>query len=275
MVESRSYQNQEQILDFCEMFSLNSTEFKESSVIFLVGINLRLEAPFYNLKIKKNKNLILVTCGVGDAYYLHKNVNNKIQTLNLGSNIKSIIKVLEGRSIITNYLAQVFKKTAGHILFLVGASVSQRKDVLSVINMLNYFKLYINVNKKIFINVLQPHIGRITANSLNLKPSRSTLKNNNSLYFKNNNVLFKKNLLIFYNQSLDDFRNLNNFKNCYNIFNVYMGHTILPTMVMKADLLLPTCTFLEKETLYFNIEGVLRESKIVLSPYLNLNVLFD
>ncbi len=275
VVESRAYQNQEQILDFCEMFSLNSTEFKESSVIFLIGINLRLEAPFYNLKIKKNKNLILVTCGVGDAYYLHKNVNNKVQTLNLGSNIKSVIKVLEGRSIITNYLTQVFKKTAGHILFLVGASVSQRKDVLSVINMLNYFKLYINLNKKIFINVLQPHIGRITANSLNLKPSRSTLKNNNSLYFKNNNVLFKKNILIFYNQSLDDFRNLNNLKNCYNIFNVYMGHTILPTMAMKADLLLPTCTFLEKETLYFNIEGVLRESKIVLSPYLNLNVLFD
>jgi len=54
-LESRAYQNQELLLDCFEMFSLNAESFKRSSLIFLIGVNLRLEAPFYNLKIKKKK----------------------------------------------------------------------------------------------------------------------------------------------------------------------------------------------------------------------------
>jgi NADH-quinone oxidoreductase subunit G len=54
-IESRSYQNQELLLDFVDMFSLKTVVFKESTIIFLIGINLRLEVPFYYLKIKQKK----------------------------------------------------------------------------------------------------------------------------------------------------------------------------------------------------------------------------
>lgn len=275
VIESRAYQNQEHLLDFFEMFSVNAESFKQSSILFLVGINLRLEAPFYNLKIKKNKNLTIFVCGVGDAYYTQKYVNTNVQILNLGSTLKSLVKLLEGRSILSNYVEQLIKSTAGNILFLIGSSASQRKDIVNLVNMCNFYKLFQQTTKKVFVNVLQPHIGRITANSLNLRPGRSVLQNNNSLFLKNNIFLFKKNIYFFYNQGLDDFRNLNNYKYSYNIFHIFMGHTVLSTIATAVDLLLPTCTFLEKETLYFNVEGVLRESKIVLAPYLNLNVLSD
>jgi len=38
---------------------------------------------------------------------------------------------------------------------------------------------------------------------------------------------------------------------------------------------MPTTTFFEKETFYLNIEGVLRQSKIITAPNANTNVLVD
>lgn len=104
-------------------------------------------------------------------------------------------------------------------------------------------------------------------------PSRSVLQNNNSLYLKQQKKILKKNVNILFNQGLDDFKNVNSLHFVANTLHIFLGHTAILNNTL--DLLLPTCTFFEKETLYLNIENVLRESKIVLAPYLNMNVLVD
>jgi len=149
-LESRAYQNQELLLDCFEMFSLNAESFKRSSLIFLIGVNLRLEAPFYNLKIKKKKNLTIFTCGCGTLYNAHNFINiNNVRVLNLGLSIKSLLKVLEGRAIFSTYIEQILKTNEeDNLLFLLGSAVSQRKDILNIINMCYFYKLFQNYKKK-------------------------------------------------------------------------------------------------------------------------------
>lgn len=58
-MESRVVFNKTLSLNFIENFSINAANFMQANILFLVGVNLRLEAPFYNLKLKKKKKSII------------------------------------------------------------------------------------------------------------------------------------------------------------------------------------------------------------------------
>lgn len=58
-IESRVVFNKNLDLNFIENFSINTAHFQECDVLFLLGVNLRLESPFYNLRLKKKKKIII------------------------------------------------------------------------------------------------------------------------------------------------------------------------------------------------------------------------
>jgi hypothetical protein len=264
-MESRVVFNKTLSLNFIENFSINAANFMQANILFLVGVNLRLEAPFYNLKLKKKKKVLLVTCGFCGVYTMHKN----IQHFNLGVNVKKIFSFLEGKSILNNLLLQEHKFM--DFLFVLGSSILQRNDCAHIIDCVTFFfkKFAFQGN----LNVLQPNIGRITCNFLNIRPGQNYLLNNNSLYLKTKKDLFKNFLKITYNLSADDYYKFYQ-KFIFNNFNILIGH-LYSNNFAHLDLLMPTTTFFEKETFYLNIEGVLRQSKIITAPNANTNVLVD
>lgn len=264
-IESRVVFNKNLDLNFIENFSINTAHFQECDVLFLLGVNLRLESPFYNLRLKKKKKLLLVTCGFCGLYSMHKNV----QHFNLGLTLKKFFQFLEGKSILNNIILQ--NNSLKNFLFLAGSAVLQRSDCSNLINGVNFFIKKFSLNG--YFNIIQPNIGRITCNFLNIIPGHTYLLNNNSLSLKKWKNIFKNSLKITYNLSADDYYKLYN-KFFFNNFHILIGHTYSNNFANIA-LLLPTTTFFEKETFYLNIEGVLRQSKIISAPNANTNVLVD
>lgn len=175
-IESRVVFNKNLDLNFIENFSINTAHFQECDVLFLLGVNLRLESPFYNLRLKKKKKLLLVTCGFCGLYSMHKNV----QHFNLGLTLKKFFQFLEGKSILNNIILQ--NNSLKNFLFLAGSAVLQRSDCSNLINGVNFFIKKFSLNG--YFNIIQPNIGRITCNFLNIIPGHTYLLNNNSLSLK-------------------------------------------------------------------------------------------
>ena len=198
---------------------------------------------------------------------MHKNV----QHFNLGLSFKNFFKFLEGKSILNNIISQ--NNNFKNFLFVIGSAVLQRSDCSALINGVNFFIKKFSLSLCGSINIIQPNIGRITCNFLNIIPGPNYLLNNNSLFLKKLKNLFKNSLKITYNLSADDYYKLYN-KFFFNNLNILIGHTY-SNIFDHIALLLPTATFFEKETFYLNVEGVLRQSKIISAPNANTNVLVD
>lgn len=258
------YNNDININDFY-LYYLNlnfNKDINNKDFFFFLGINLRLESPILNIKLRKKlikENVLL--CSIGSLF------NDNLNSINFGLNINNLILFLKGKlRISTTYLKLNKKKS--NFIYLLGNNIQKRLDVNNIYKIiLSYSKIknFIKTdifsilleNKKFlklenFVNIIPLNLSNILYNELNLKNNLNKINKINE-----NDILY----LIG-----------NNYINSYkNKFIIFQGHHFNINRV-KLDLILPSTTFLEKSSEYLNIEGILLSTNLVLhSPFFSRN----
>lgn len=226
--------------DFKTEYLLNApiTSIEKADLIFLVAVNTRLEAPIINLRLRKriNEGVKIFSFGY--------NINYSYRVVNIGSDVKSLRSVVEGKHLLSKIILQ-----SGSPFVLLGSSVLQRLDAKYFINILNSIKHY----TKSIISVLHLSSSKINSAELNLfnygymdfLPNKETYSEGRLLY-----VIGADNVSISRNP-MD--------------FVVYQGHHG-DSVASVADIILPSSTPFEKNGIYLNIEGKCQSSKFIFAP---------
>jgi NADH dehydrogenase (ubiquinone) Fe-S protein 1 len=259
-------------IDFRQNYILtfHKNDLYNCSLLFLVGLNLRLESPLYNLKLRKlflkKKFLILVFNSTLNLTYYAKHI---------GLSYKSFLLFLEGRSFISNLSLSYIKNS----YILLGSSLLQRQDFLSFIIFLN------NINKKYFFNkfklgYLQTNIGYLISNELGLSKGLNYFNDKTLDNFKNLNIFYKS--VLNYNFIINYYGYLE-LQPLLNNFNIFLGSSYSPFVLNSVnsfkksnflfDILFPGNIFLEKNSFYLNLEGIVKNITACLP--ISKNVLFD
>lgn len=219
--------------------TLNNIKIKLLNNLIFIGLNLRLENPILNLKIRKHvlqSNLKIFNFGFN--YNLTYTINN------FGNNIYSLINFFEGKSILCQ---NFFKNKLTYIL--IGYHIFYRKDFLFFKNLIYLFKLFFkNFDGSYFFqgaNIISNL--EIGMNSCNL------IKN------------FNLNKKILY---LLDMDNIFFNKNFYS-YIIYQGHHGGLNMYL-SDLVFPGAIAYEKEGTFFNLYGLRQLSTFILTPKNNI-----
>jgi NADH dehydrogenase/NADH:ubiquinone oxidoreductase subunit G len=213
---------------------------------FLVGVNLRLESPLLNIRLKFISDKINSKIfSIGSVF------NNNYFMYNFSNNISELIKIFEGKSILNNIIATVKEN-----LFLFGESfLNLFKNNFLFLNFFNYYRTNF-------------HYSFLNNNVLNI------LSNDINLEYNVNNFSDKTYSLLRYNDEIVYSLNIDSFffnKNKNNkLFYIFQGHHILKNNNMKKfDVLLPTTTFFEKSNNFLNFFGLVQKSKFILFPNKN------
>ncbi len=230
--------------DFREFYMFNSkiSNIKESDVCLLINTNLRIDLPLINLKIRQSflKNKLLV-------YNLGFYSNFNYYIKHLGISIKILINIFEGVHWLCNKLNKINSKKP-LIIF------SNHNKLLNKFNynlIFNFLINYTNIlnNNWLGLNLLNNHISDFSKNELNI--TQSVYKNN-----LNKNIFFINYLLGF-----DDINF--NFSKIKKNYIIYQGHHG-DISVNFSNIILPSSIFIEKNSLYANLEGLIQKNKKVL-----------
>jgi len=204
----------------------------KNDLLILLGINLRIESPLLNIKIR-NLNF-----GDDDIESEKKigiigsNFEWKKDSVYLGSNLNTFIKLLEGRLKFCNYI-----KKSKNPLIIVGPSLLSKLNITAQ-ELRSYIQKYINIEADNIVII------NASANII------SAFENG---VFKENFLKSKKNNNILYSIDANEFKVSNKIK-----YIVYQG-IINDTYNNKINLYLPTKYYFEdfeneKEN-YLNIFG--------------------
>lgn len=211
---------------------------EKNDLLFLFNINVRLESPLLNLKIRKlyiNNKLFIISLS---------------QTLNLSYYVKQIgissdifFKFIKGNNYLSNLLLH-FKNP----YFFLGESILYRKDNLSFLEGIKFLLKKFNHNfcffNKSMTQNLAFDLGLSSGINYNFDSTLKNYNNNDSynfFYFFNNDHIFLNN---------------RNFKNsCF----IYQGHHGNFNTNQLINILLPGLTYFEKRGSYLNIEGKIKK----------------
>lgn len=217
--------------------TLKANTLKFYKTLFLINLNIRLENPILNLKIRKIiYKLSLKIFNLGFSY------NLTYSYINLGNNIFSFINFLEGKSLICqNFL---MNNKLNYILF--GYNLIYRLDYNFFIN---FFYILTNLFNLFDGNFFIPGANRFSSLELGSKPK-------NIMYLQKSKFNHLKILFLL------DFDDISFFKENYT-FIIYQGHHG-GFNIHLADFILPGAIPYEKKGLYLNLYGILQESTFVL-----------
>ena len=251
-------------VDFKFMYLLNLTleNLEKINLIFLIGCNLRLEAPLVLTRIRKSFlnyendfKIFSLGLAINNFTFFIKNIGNSIKTFKL---------FLEGKlefinSIFVSNLnfffinLNIYKKP----IFFFGTSILIRLDSLFLIKSLLYIYSNLTFLNNFFenINFISTNLGLLSGFEFNL--------------FKNKlNFYSKYKFLFLINADIKDF--------CIDYFIIYQGFFVNSSYIyFKANLLLPSLVYLEKNSTYINLEGRYRVCKKTISPYSNIFADFE
>ena len=209
------------ILDYNIYKELN--EFKN---IILININIRLEYPLLNIKLKRFKDLKLL-----NIYNIGTSYNQNYKNINYSSNLLEVKKFIEGKSLLNNIVLKASKN-----LILLNDN--------TLFNFLITTLKNLNLESSINIGFLNNLNINIIANELNL--FNSLVKFNDYSFKK---MIYKENNILY---------NLNNYN--YNYLNYNCDYNIfqgcyLPILkeINNYDLLLPSITHYEKKKFIYKI----------------------
>lgn len=259
--ESRFEDNRYLNLDFRQnyLLNLNKIDFNNINLFILLGVNLRFDAPLFNIKIrkliKKKKILIISFSNTINLLYYVKHVT---------INIKNFLKFLEGKHYLTNYIVNNLQKDYSDLssFFFIGSSILRRNDSSSIIDAVtNYISFF---NKKSSYGVIQTNIGRITTSELGLSKGISNYNNNQSLQNDKARYLFKNPIKYSILFACDDYKEWNLLKNKENVFNIYIGSQSFD-FTNFMHIVLPATHHFEKTSYYLNLEGSVRKGEEILN----------
>jgi NADH dehydrogenase (ubiquinone) Fe-S protein 1 len=235
--------------DFFENFTFGSNyrNFDIIDFMLIVNVNLRLESPLLNLKIKRlcHKNNLIV-CSVGHL------TNLNFEYFNLGNDLSSFVNILKGRHIVCKNLVK-----SKHPMILVGEKFFYNKLGFEI------FTHFDNTFKKIFNYRCAPKfIFQIMSFSVGLLhniASSTNRKLNHISQFQKRTT--KQYLCLLLNT--DDIQE--NFNFLQKDFIVYMGHNG-DASLNNVDLVLPVVNYLEKKSTHINMEGRLQTTQYLIDP---------
>ena len=238
--------------DLQEFYTIKNNFFESEGpqVYILVGVNLRLENPILNIKLKKlsQKNSILIG-------YIGANHNYNMDLIHLGTSIKTLNDILKGTHQFSTLIQNFLKKNSKNIkiknLFknninlLFGHEASQMKNFNKI---LNNISAVTPLPFKFNINVLENYSGKINAKELGLFDNKSTINTTSNLVYLLNSESTK------------------NIKD--TDFVIFQG-THNEKIRHKFDIILPSLTWLEKSALYINCFGIIQRTNLVTNPPVN------
>lgn len=231
-------------LDFRSNYLLNlSLNYVEKADLFiLVGLNMRLELPLLNLRIRKsflNNNSPVISFGFSTSL-----TYNFFQQ---GNNNNSVFRFLNGKS----YASKCLIDSKFPIIF-IGTNLSKNFSNNFFLNFffsLNKYSNLITSQGWHGLNFIDPKIVSQASRDLSLQ------------YTGLNDILFLKNSFIY----LCGVENLDflQIKNSLN-FIIFQGHTG-NDLAFSSDIIFPGCNFIEKESLYLSLQGKLQKTKFLLN----------
>jgi len=273
------FNNIKQLSDFY-LFFINPNFFKDiinKNIYIFLGINLRLESPILNVKLRKKLfEVDFIYCNLGGG------LNDNLNSLSLGLNIKNLLFLLRGKLKFNVYVIKLLKKKINNsVTFTVSESINcstlcllglsffyQKNSLLIYKYLLNKITVLEILNKnmiickfdKCFSSKLSNLGGCLNINFLNIF---SILYEDVILPRVNDNICL---LDIIYIVGGNYFFNKKNTN-----FVVFQGYHI-DIKLSAVNIVFPNMTFLEKATKFLNIEGsFFKTNKVVDSPYLVRN----
>jgi len=228
----------------------NILNVKGPKVFILVGINLRLENPILNIKLKRlstNNNVLI-------GYIGSKN-NYNLNCEHLGNNIDILKKIIKGNhhfsTVITNFLKKNLKNQKISSIFKNEVSVIFGNEIIQTQNHINILKTLKTIKNPFLnfqYNVLELYSGRINMFETGFYNHNKINNNENSIFYLLNTETLK------------------NYKK--GDFVIFQGdhNTTLRTYF---DVILPTANWTEKSSLYLNCFGFLQKTQFGILPPIN------
>lgn len=236
--------------DFFENFVLGAS-YKNFSLnidfLFLINVNLRLESPLFNLKIKKlsQKNKMII-CSTGHI------TNLTFETLGFGNDLRSFVDVLKGKHLVCKKIIK-----SRHPILLFGEKFFFNKSGYEV------FYYFSNFFKQIFNCLTAPKL------VFHILPSSTGLLNNmiigTSRKLKSIKFFQKRMAQRFFCLFLNTDDIHENFKFLKQDFIVYLGHNG-DNSLSNVDLILPIPNYLERKSNYINMEGRIQTTQYIMEP---------
>lgn len=228
------------------IFNVKLNDLIKFKNFFLIGLNLRLENPLLNVRLKfiSNKKNVKVF-SIGSTF------NNNYFLYNFYNNIMELIKIFEGKSLLNNILAIMNQN-----FFLIGESfLNLFKNNFLFLNFFNYFK------NNFYYSFLNNNVLNILNNDLNLEQSINNFSDKTY-----GNLMYNDEII--YSINVDNFFLNKNKKN--KLFYIFQGHHLLKnTNINDFNVLLPTATFFEKSNNFLNFFGLIQKTKFILFPNKN------
>lgn len=220
-----------------------------NNIILLIGINLRLEAPLLSLRLKaSNKEWGTL------LYSISSNFNSTFFIRSLGSTSDIIIQIFKGN----HWLCSNLLKNKSYFILSDTTYVNQCNSINFLLNYFNYapkspvLDLSVSVLQKFISSVGSLDIGFIGGNHSTANELSRKCNDFNSSFF----YLIDVQPRDFVNYLKTFFFN----KNCYP-FTVYQGSSAFNIKFFQPDIFLPSKSFIEKTSVYFNFTGKLKKTK--------------
>jgi NADH-quinone oxidoreductase chain G len=212
------------------LFNNTLKSIEESDLCLIIGSDIRKEGSILNIhlinRLKKGNFKIA---------YIGNKVNFTYPIEHLGLTFQSLINIILGKHVFCKNL-----KKAKNPLIIIGENIINQKNgffFLEKLKNLSFFKNNINFfnSQASLINFLEITFSKLQRTSLTSK-----------LYY-------------LYNTNLQ-----NQLKISKNSFIIYQGHHFTKD-AQNANLVLPGLTFLEKNGLYINLEGLIQKNEQILN----------
>jgi NADH dehydrogenase/NADH:ubiquinone oxidoreductase subunit G len=223
---------------FCDLSIINLESLLN---LVLIGLNLRVELPLLNSRVKRllnNKNGFKIFT-FGYSEYPKVNVGNDLRSFTKFINSKNKLNI----NLFFNKLSFCvynIKFLVGNVNFLFGANFFIKNN-FNLFNNLNYFLQNKNLQHK--VNILVSNLTYLNCIELGLN-FKKYLKFENSLIFLKN---------------VDDEIFLKKLEKAKNIFAIYSG-SFFDIGAKFSNLVLPVSMFFEQVGFFYNIEGKYRKS---------------
>jgi NADH dehydrogenase (ubiquinone) Fe-S protein 1 len=236
-------------LDFRSSYLLNVSlpVIERADLFIFIGFNVRLELPLLNLRIRKaflHGNSLVVSFGfLNTLTYQH---------FQQGNTMNSVFNFLMGKSNVSRCLLE-----SRFPIIFIGSGFSNNlfygsffREIYSLAKYSNLF----TATDWHGLSFIDSKISSFAARDLSLQYTGLAPVPNLGVSF-------------IYMCGVENIA-LQNFRTTFN-FKVFQGHSG-DLVAFSSDVVFPGCTFMEKESLYVNLEGKVQKTKFILnSPSLS------
>lgn len=221
--------------------------FENQRKIIMVGLNLRVELPLLNSRLRRLDNVALYSIGLNNSY-------NNLAVKTIGFTVSDVINIVKGMSPFNifkqSYIFSSFNKKIHSICFLFGAAFYNAEASSS---------LYSYVKNWVFSNFIGSYCFNLFNNvgQINYLLSMSA--------GKRNVVINPLTASFVFLEGVDNFLFLRQLAVYANNYIVYHG-SFFDEGAKQADLILPNATYFESSLKFFSYTGQQRQTNKIVDP---------